>query len=175
MGNTGNVTRLNGYSLMECLIATSLVLISSALAAPSLSSWFEKQDLKNALIHTALFIKQARNEAIAQSMSVNIVVDPSREGCIGATLNTTCDCFAPSSCEVKSIPRSIQFEKYNTSVRLSVPQKIHMQWDKLHGFVDGPGFTVGLNNNEHSGKVIISTLGRVRFCSEQVMLGIAPC
>ncbi len=171
----GKFCKLNGYSLMECLIATSLVLVTSVLATPSLSNWFEKQEVKSALFHTGSLLKQARNEAFSQGVDVTIVIDPMGAGCIGATANSSCDCFVANACELGATPRSLQLSDYNSEITSTTSQKRYLQFNKLHGFLNGPGITISLQNQSYSGNVIVSSLGRIRLCTDQTILGVPQC
>jgi type IV fimbrial biogenesis protein FimT len=167
--------KADGFTLLELLVVLCIVVIISAIAAPSFVEWRQAIAIKSALKHTADIAKYARTLSIAERKAITLVVDASTNHCIGLTSASDCDCHVASSCHVFSQQKRLIMQSYHSVIASPVNKKALLTFDGTHGMSFGSAMTVTISNARYTGKVIINNLGRVRYCTSTSLEGIPLC
>jgi type IV fimbrial biogenesis protein FimT len=68
-----SIARANGFSLIELMIAITIIAIFLLLAMPSFSAWLVNTRIRNASESIANGLQVARNEAVRRNASVQFV------------------------------------------------------------------------------------------------------
>lgn len=102
-----------GVTLVELIVALTLLAILAALATPSFLDTRERAVLRGAADQLVSFWGTARFEAVKRSQYVKVSFKRSGNStCVGASMtavandNTTCDCFTAGSCPIGQFPAS---------------------------------------------------------------------
>lgn len=69
--------KAGGFTLLELLVVLCIVVIFTAIAAPSFVEWRQAIAIKSALKHTADIAKYARTLSISERKAITLVVDAS--------------------------------------------------------------------------------------------------
>lgn len=84
-----------GLHLIEVLVTLAILMISTSIAMPSFTAFFDQSRLHSAANHIHSFLASARMESIKRGVPLYLSVDedsPAR-WCLGLSLNQGCNCF----------------------------------------------------------------------------------
>lgn len=101
-----------GFTLIELMVALSVLAIIAALALPSFKNFTERSALRGVADNVIGVIGAAKEEAIKRDQLVKVDVQTVGSGfCIGATVVASasaagCDCSTASNCPVAVFPIS---------------------------------------------------------------------
>lgn len=101
-----------GVTLIELMIAITLLAIIASVAVPSFVEVRERAVLRGAADQLVSFWATARFEAVKRSsrVKVSFVRDAGGQMCLGASMtatdgdDTACDCFTAGACNVATFP-----------------------------------------------------------------------
>lgn len=122
-------TRIRGFTLIELMVAVAVLAILMTIAAPSLSSFFDRGRLRGAADDVVSLVSTARGEAVKTGRDARISVGGTTAAwCVGAnqlaapaagspiiaiTAGTdTCVCGTPSTCRVDGNVRVVNSANY---------------------------------------------------------------
>lgn len=173
-----NVSRchsLSGYSLLELMLTISVIVFLSALAAPSFLSYQEQVRFLHAVDNVAKFAKTARTLALTMQQPMYFIVNIHNDSCVALSEYESCDCNTLNSCTSEHVlqPRA----QLSDDIWLSTTQNDSTKviFNSLGAVHFGSSTTLTVSSPHYSAKVTISSLGRVKACSQQSLRGIARC
>jgi prepilin-type N-terminal cleavage/methylation domain-containing protein len=166
----------HGFTLIELLLTLAVLALLATSATPSLLDLLDRHRLRGAAenIHGDLML--ARTEALRLNtpVSISFQVNPA-DGVWCYALNDAgpCDCLHGNDCRVAGSPAQAATNAYFQRVRLSTNLRLRTAtFQPVRGTVNAG--TVTLAIGAQAVDIVISTLGRVRLCSDQ-LVGYPPC
>jgi type IV fimbrial biogenesis protein FimT len=113
---------MNGFTVIEMMLAVGLLAIIAALALPSYRAIIEKRKVTSAAQQAMAFLSSAQLEAVKRNRNIAVKFDTYGDGewCLGMTDQASCDCRPDSSdCTIDSAVRSFQSDALNYRVGAS--------------------------------------------------------
>ena len=167
-----------GVSLVECLCAVSIIPTSLGLAAPSLSTWRERQTVLSAAAELETDIQYARSLAVAQSATVYLTVRTDVGGaCYVMYTGERDDCACSSGKGAVCLGNAevVRHSAYPApgSVAL-LHRNATLAFDPRLGTVT-PAATFKLKTSAGTVHQIVSLMGRTRSCSPDGLSGLKAC
>jgi len=174
-----------GFTLIELLIAVVVLGILVAIAAPSMFGTLENRKLKGAAEKAFADFQFVKTEAIKRNTPVRLDFTGFGSGndwCYGFKVNADCDCTEtdstqPDFCEIDGVKKVVNQDTYSGSVTLanvSVPFAGVASFNPVRGTTTAGNIEFTLSNNTKI-KIIVSTLGRIRICSNNSVGGYRSC
>ena len=168
--------KMNGMSLLELLIAFSIVAILIVISAPSYSEWRTQAEFRNALEKAGSMARYGRAFALTERSAITLIFDSTHQGCIGLTSQQDCNCHQPKNCQVLTTTQQLSMDRYGAELITNKNNdKVTLTFDGTHGLNFGNALSVSITRPPYKGKLIISNLGRVRYCSNTPLSGISLC
>ena len=173
-----------GFTLIELLIVVVIMGILVALAAPSMYQILEGRKLKGATENLFADLMFAKTETIKRNNGVILSFSAGTDWCYGLSEDTGCNCVTSSpACTIDGIEKVVTSNDYgDTSIAFSFfgGTTSETGFEPLRGFAENAsGATsngsVTFTNNGREAVVMLSTLGRVRVCSDTGFGGYESC
>ena len=179
-----------GFTLIELLITVVILGILVGIAAPSMFSILESRKLKGAAEKAFADFQFVKTEAIKRNTPVRLDFTGFGSGndwCYGFKVNADCDCTVTDStqsdfCEIDGVKKVVNQDDYDGSVTLanvSVPFAGFASFNPARGTITAGNTTdrdieFTLPNSSKI-KIIVSSLGRIRICSDNSVGGYSAC
>jgi len=162
-----------GVTLIELLIALSIVVIIAGYSITSFSSYMERQKLKAAGETIFADLRLAQSESIKRNQTVYVDFETYEGGwCYGVNVGSECSCNTKNSCQLDNVEKVKSNERFNGITLESAKfagNKDYTAFDPVKGFAQADGVkngTIWLQSDDGTQlAVIVNRLGRVRFCS----------
>jgi Tfp pilus assembly protein FimT len=166
---------ISGLTLLELMVAISILIITLLLAVPSFAKWHEGNRFKHALRHVSNLAETAKAVAVTSQSNVSFVVDVSAGQCAGSSRLAECDCATANACHIDG--KEYAFLATQSGITLSTANNENRVVTFTHfGAVSfGHNTTITVKSSSHSGDVVISPLGRIKHCSTTSLSGVATC
>lgn len=152
------------FTLLELLIAISIVAILTVISVPLYSEYIETARLKGASETLYTSFLKARSEAIKSQGTVTFVFQTGTSWCFGANSTGTCDCNTAGSCNLGQIDSS----SYSRVTLGLTGIGTSMTISGTRGVVSATGTVSFTSNDGDSVSVIINKMGFLRICSSNV-------
>lgn len=159
---TGRSSRLRGVTLLELLIVVTILALLLGIALPATQDLIERNQLKSAAHALAEDLQWTRSEAIKRNRVLGFSID-TEHWCYGVTDSLTgCDCrLTPDSdgaCQLKRVLGEA-FPGTRITSTLSLTRFEPRRATAING-------SLTLTSPSGSAiRVMLSRLGRVRFCT----------
>lgn len=100
------ISRHRGFTLVEVLMSVVLLALGAALALPSYRDMIEKRQVTNGAEQLASFINSAQGAAMKTNKEVWVSWSRTADNswCVGANLESSCDCTQANACTVSGQP-----------------------------------------------------------------------
>tara|TARA_R110002095_G_scaffold45864_8_gene41106 strand:- start:4426 stop:4974 length:549 start_codon:yes stop_codon:yes gene_type:complete len=174
-----------GFTLIELLITVVILGILIALAAPSMHQLLESRKLKGAAERAFADFQFVKTEAIKRNSPVRLDFTGFGSGndwCYGFKVGEDCDCTETDPdqldfCEIDGVKKVVNQDTYGGSVSVSnasLPFAGVASFNPIRGTTSAGNIEFELSNGTTI-KVIVSSLGRIRICSESSIGGYRSC
>jgi type IV fimbrial biogenesis protein FimT len=173
-------TRQSGLTLLELVIALAVIVILAVVGIPNVEDMGAKRRLQGAVRALEADLRFARSEAIKRNERIRVTFkDPDGLGddgnenwCYGMAVDAECDCTDDDPvCSVGGVPRIRNGASFQDTRLFALPSfsgNAYTTFDPTHGTA-GNGtvkLVSSLDGEDIQINVILSSLGRVRACSD---------
>ncbi len=159
----------SGFTITGLLVTIALLAIMTSIAVPDWRQQVERMRLRSALSDISASIRQARQDAITLRTPVSIVMMPAegdRPWCLGRYSGPDCDCIASSCLLDGQLQRPISGASYPGIIIRVLPSRGHIRFYATRG--TSSAGSVQVTAGRFQAMVIINSLGRIRFCSNEL-------
>ena len=162
-----------GLTLLELIVAISVMAIVTAYGVASFGGFLERQRLKAAGETIFSDLRFAQSEAIKRNKKVYVTFKKQTDSwCYGSNIGSPCDCYVESQCKIDDVNTVVSGDKFK-SIMLQKARfagnKDYTAFDPIKGFALASGVKNGTvwlqSKNGTQLAVIVNRMGRVRFCS----------
>ena len=170
-----NKQLIKGVTLLELMVTLSILIITLLLAAPSFAQWHEANKFKHALRHITSLAEAAKLVAVSTQSKVSLVVDVTSGQCAGSSRSTSCDCSEANACSIDGKEYAFSAAQSGITLLTASNKNRVVTFTKFGAVSFGHNTTITVNSPAHSGKMVISALGRIKHCSTSNLSGVATC
>lgn len=163
-----------GLTLLELLLAITVVLVLIGLAMPSFIEIIQSHRLRQASESFYNDLLLARATAIKQQTTVFVVFQSGTNWCYGLNNNSSCSCSVTNNCQLNGTTKIITSSNFNgVTLNTSNFSGANTAFEGVRGTVSNTG-TITLSNNGKSVSIIINKMGYIQICSN-TFSGYNPC
>lgn len=165
--------RAAGFTLVEFLVAMTVLAIVSVTALPSFEDFRARQRLRSAADNLYTDLQYARSESVQRNAVVSVDFVTGAAWCYGIHLGAGgCDCATANSCNIKAVSgadyRGVQmssadFVGSDTETAYQIDPRRGQSVDAANTPVTGAVLLA--NQNSQSVRADVNAIGRVRLCS----------
>ena len=147
-----------GFTLIEVMVAMTIVLVFTSVAIPSFNQLVEENRLKEAVELLKADLMLARSETIKQNVNLQVsLVKTGALWCYGINNdNTSCACGTAGDCDLKAVDGSVY-------QGVTLDASANTTFDFRRGTAAAMGAT--LSSANYAARVVVSASGRIRVCS----------
>lgn len=160
----------NGLTLIELLLVIAVLAIIVTSGLPSLGALLDRQQLRGAANDLHAEFLNARMEAIRRNVPVSVAFTTGDDGdwCIALSDSGPCDCLERRDCALEGAPPRItgsdQFRRIYVTTNFTPGDTATFR--PARGTANAG--TARLRVDDHQVEIRLSTLGRVRICSNDL-------
>lgn len=158
-----SIYRCLGLSLIEILIALSIVIILTVATVPTFINLYQEHHLKSYIQNLNYVLQYARSEAIKNNQTVYVNFQTGDNWCYGINAGTNCSCNVATSCGLGTYvaPRS-----QDLSLSTSGLSNQSLTFEGTHGATNTSStLTFSLYGKTSSITIKITALGNLQYCS----------
>jgi len=183
------VHKVNGFTIMELMIAVSIIGIIAMIAVPNMRAYMDKHRVISAAEAIYQQLIYARSEAISRSQNVVVrgaVGADTSNWAVGVSTNTSCnptltDASTASACVLDvggtNVLKRIASTEYPGVTLNDAPGLFTVTFDPTRGTIAvGENGTAYVRYGNYELRVIVSVIGRARICAGgSGVRGYSPC
>lgn len=160
-----------GMTLIEALMVVAILAIIATAALPSMRDLIERQHLRGAAADIHAEFLTARMEALRRNIAVSLSfsIDPEAgRWCLAPSDNGACNCFHDDDCVMTDAPVRIMRNDGFGAVAVSTnfSDTDTATFHPVRGTANAGTVRLGVGDNEI--EIRVSSLGRVRICSNDL-------
>jgi len=167
--------RYSGYTLLEFLVTMLVVCIMATIGVPSFLDLITRHRLKGATESIYGDLQLARMEAIKRNKNISISFHEGgyRHWCYAMHDSSSCDCNVLNNCRLDNhFSRIVSGQDYhNVNLETNFSSN-SASFNPVRGTSNSG--SILLTTERKSSKVIVSSRGRIRVCSDD-LTGYPPC
>lgn len=161
-----------GFTLVELMVTVAVLAILLAVGIPALQTTLDKRRLTGAVEQLYSDLQYARSEAIRQNRNVTVYFSGTSTWCYGMDDDTSsaCNCSsAPGNCTVGGVQKVVAGTGFrNVTLSENTFASGNVTFDPRRGTASPQGRVSLQSSAIGTVKVIVSSPGRVRICSDDV-------
>ncbi len=166
-----------GLTLIELLLALTIVAIVATTSLPSMRALIERQQLRGAVNDLHAELLNARREALRRNTPVSLSFRRDEGGapwCYALSDDGPCDCFEADACTLSGAARRItRGDGFGAVALVTNFTPLHTAtFQPARGTANAGTATLSIGGRRV--EVRLSALGRVRVCSDDVT-DYPPC
>lgn len=165
--------RAAGFTLVEFLVALTVLAIVSVSALPSFDEFRARQRVRAAIDNLYTDLQYARSESVQRNAVVSVDFSTGTAWCYGIHQGAGgCDCTTANSCSIKTVSgadfpgvqmSSANFTGGGTETAYQIDPRRGQSVDAANTPVTGAVLLA--NQNSQSVRADVNAMGRVRLCS----------
>lgn len=189
--------RQSGFTLIELMVAVGVFILLTALAAPSLATYFDKARVRGAADDAINLVSEARQAAIKHDRTVELAITQDGDAwCLGANAATDpatkgaplgaavkCDCIeSPDACVVDGQSMVVGSGEHegvtlaSPSTDMTLDGRLGIRIDGDIADADKSSFDLTSESKRYVLTVRVSPLGQATVCSKKgTILGYPSC
>lgn len=170
----------SGFTLIELMVVLAVLGVLTALALPSYSEIVERRKLNAAGENLFADLMYAKTEAIKRNLPIRLTfTGTGTTWCYGIAVNAACDCTDNvPACEIESgvqkIVNQSDYEVVSVDAGDSTLANDFISFTPLRGFVNQKSLQFSVGSGAEL-RVVVSSLGRIRLCSDTTTFGHPTC
>lgn len=164
--------RSGGFTLLELIIALSIIAISAVISIPLFSTMIKSHRIAGVAENIKLAIDLARTEAIKRNANVYLSFNTGDNWCYGINVGSSCNCASVGSCSLltESAPSAQQITLSSSGYSGN-----YVYFEGTHGAANASGsITLTLYQESNLITISIGRLGYTQLCSTGIG-GYAAC
>lgn len=165
----------DGFTLLECLVAVTIVIIIVSNAAPAFYQWFQRQQVVNQTRSIGQLLNIASKQAVQTGRPVYVSAVSGRNWCIRLSHSEKCDCRSGRHCDSVDENAHLQASSSSSYFSASRSQTPLAKFEATHGMSMGFATSLFVSEGPYQGQVILNNLGRIRYCMRPGSGGIPAC
>ncbi len=164
--------RAQGFTLIELMVALSIVIILTLIAIPSLRSMVENHRIASAADNLYFFLQNARSEAVKRNAHVYVSFIASDAWCYGMNAGSACTCSTPGSCGLGTV---VADNPQQISLSMTGLTGNSVYFEGTHAAANASGMlTFTLYGQTPFISLSIGRLGNIHLCSTGIS-GYTAC
>lgn len=159
-----------GLTLIELLVAVSVIAILLAIGVPSYNLLFESERLKGGATALYFMLNLSKTESIKHNADIYLKITTGEQWCVGANAgDALCDCNSKGSCDA-----AVSHNEYKNLTLLSNYSAPY--YDRVRGSFNEPNGLFKLQSqNVGETRLNVNFFGSVRICGVDGVLGLTDC
>ncbi|RUO47811.1 hypothetical protein CWE21_07170 [Pseudidiomarina aquimaris] len=170
-----------GFTLLELLVTLVILSIIIGAGVPMMLGMAESMRLQGAAQDTYALLQYARSDALRTTEERFVVWDTDGGAwCAAVAAANDCDCLT-EDCSINGVLRQVNGTEYTgVSVNANFSAGDYTRFDGLRGLAEGNAGHVAYRLTDDGGaveaevRVVVSLLGRVRYCKQSGQIGDYP-
>ncbi len=160
----------SGFTLVELMVTIAVLAILVAIGIPSFQSTLDKRRLTGAAEQLYADLQYARSEAIKRNANVLVSLKPAKDvtsatWCYGIS-TATCDCSTGTTCQLDGVTKIVNQDGFRGVTLMHNFTGDRLTLNSQRGTATQG--TISLSASVGTVQVIVSSLGRMRICSDDV-------
>ncbi|WP_198677651.1 MULTISPECIES: GspH/FimT family pseudopilin [Pseudidiomarina] len=167
-----------GFTLLELLVTLVILSIIIGAGVPLMLGMAESMRLQGAAQDTYALLQYARSDALRTTEERFVVWDTDGANwCAAVAVSNDCDCLT-EDCSINGVLRQVNGSEYtNVNVAANFSAGDYTRFDGMRGLAEGNAGHVAYSLTDDGGtveaeiRVVVSLLGRVRYCKATGQIG----
>ncbi|MDN7124607.1 GspH/FimT family pseudopilin [Pseudidiomarina terrestris] len=169
-----------GFTLLELLVTLLILSIILGAGVPMMLGLAKSMRLQGAAQDTYALLQYARSDALRTTEDRFVVWDESAtQWCAAVATTNDCDCLT-EDCSINGVLRQINSSDYtNVDANAVFAAGDYTRFDGMRGLAEGHAGTARYQlmddaTVEAEVRVVVSVLGRIRYCKQSGEIGDYP-
>lgn len=162
-----NRLRQSGFTVIELMIVVMILALVAGAGIPYISDMFAKRRLIGATEGVYAYLLYARGETLNRGVNIYAAFQTGTAWCMGLDDTATCDCSTSGDCQVNGLDKVLDggdFKGTSLTTNLGGDDTAFLT-PRATTLENG---TITLTADGKTTSIVISNLGRVRICSDDL-------